>query len=385
MATSNEIKVAKQRSRNLHVKINILNFNLQTVDEISGVALDGANFTIDATSDIRRTCSISIVPISSSYNIEFGSNIWIDKYVKIYVGIEDISNNNEIVYTNMGIYLINNPNRTYDAINNVLTINGLDIMSKLTGLRNGYLEGIEYQIKKNTSIKNSMISAIALGGFKKYSIATPSPTSVTPNAISISIGGTVFDLVSQLRDINASYQTFFDVNGKFIFNLIPSGKNEQIMVDDTIWSKNLISYSTDISFENVKNSIEVFGKTQSNGITPYGKSEDTNPSSPFYINGSAGKIRMVLSGGEYDNISSNSLAQQRANYELYLRCKLQDQIQIQCVPIYWLDVNWVVEITLPNKQGTPIKDKYIIKRIDTNVGINGTQSITLMKYYPLYP
>ena len=55
------------------------------------------------------------------------------------------------------------------------------------------------------------------------------------------------------------------------------------------------------------------------------------------------------------------------------------------MPIYWLDVNWLVEITLPNKQGVEETNQYIIKNINTTLGVNGTQSITMMKYYPFYP
>ena len=64
-------------------------------------------------------------------------------------------------------------------------------------------------------------------------------------------------------------------------------------------------YSTDVSFENVKNSIEVFGKAQEDRTTPYGFIEETNEDSPYYINGTTGKIRLVCIGGEYDNIFSN--------------------------------------------------------------------------------
>ena len=101
-------------------------------------------------------------------------------------------------------------------------------------------------------------------------------------------------------------------------------------------------------------------------------------------------IRQVCSGGEYDNIqwvngSSINLAQDRAEYELYLRCKLQDQINIECVPLYWLDTNWLVTITLPNKQGNVKKEeKYIIKTINTTLGVDSSQTITMMRYYPLY-
>ena len=61
---------------------------------------------------------------------------------------------------------------------------------------------------------------------------------------------------------------------------------------------------------------------------------------------------------------------------------MQDSLTLECVPILWLDVNWLVEITLPNETE---KEQYIIKSISTNLGVQGTQTITLMKYYPLYP
>ena len=170
MPSQNEYNVAKQNGRIIHTKIFLLNYKLQKVDELSGVVLDGATFNIDATSDIRRTCSISLIPKDSSFDIKFGGKIWLDKYVQIYIGIEDIKNNNEVVYTNMGIYLINNPSHVYDATNNTITINGIDMMAKLTGLRNGYLEGMEYQVKANENIKNAMQSTIELGGFTKYRI-----------------------------------------------------------------------------------------------------------------------------------------------------------------------------------------------------------------------
>ena len=156
MPSQQEYNVAKQNGRIIHTKIYLLNHKLIKVDEISGVVLDGATFTIDATSDIRRSCSISLIPKDSSFDIKQGSKIWMDKYVQIYIGIEDIKNNNEVVYTNMGIYLVNNPTQTYSASNNTLTINGIDMMARMTGLRNGYLDGIEYQVKADSSIQGEI-------------------------------------------------------------------------------------------------------------------------------------------------------------------------------------------------------------------------------------
>ena len=415
--TQEEYRVTTQRGRIIHTKINVLNFQFQTIGEISGVVLDGSTYNTDATSDIRRTCSISLIPKDASFDIAYGSKIWMDKYVQIFIGIEDIKNNNSIVYSNIGLYLINNPEQVYDAVNNTVTINGIDLMAKITGMRNGYLEGVTYQIGMNQGIKQAMTALIRDEcGFPLYSIDQPSPTIFTPYEMSFGLGSTAYNILTQLRDINANYQTYFDQEGVFWFNQIPSGENEQVMIDDSIWEKVLISYKKSTDFESVKNYIEVFGKTQDkkyrskaseepdgvrkNYYTPYGVAYDDNPASPFYVGQNMeNRIRIVLTGGEYDNIypiknnngtvtslkNFNLLAQQRAEYELYTRCRLQDQIDLTCIPIYWLDVNWLIRITLPNKQGTPVTDYYIVKKINTTLGVNGTQTITCMKYYPFYP
>ena len=83
--TQQEYRVAKQNGRIIHTKINILNFDFQNVGEISGVVLEGSTYSIDATSDIRRTCNISLVPKDNSFNIEYGGKLWMDKYIQVFM------------------------------------------------------------------------------------------------------------------------------------------------------------------------------------------------------------------------------------------------------------------------------------------------------------
>ena len=449
-------------------------------------------------------------------------------------------------------------------------------MAKLTGLRNGNLQGIPYLIPQGSNVRVAIIACLEIAGFTKY-VVDECEIDV-PNDIKVDVGGTIYQLLVKLRDILPNYQMYFDVDGVFHYNLIPSGHNEQIMVDDDIWSVNLIDYQKSTDFESLKNSIEVFGKThdiknyggqatvekdtykislsgisklnrntkigfntsvdlgstkklsvtmsknkidnsgnvttetktetypirtekgvvptfkdentyyvvkfvygtdhweftnvqqvenpnravindntyiitdssisdytdgmtytfrtpmtgcenvympyfQINSlkkieihntvklrndttytlkyfeaseydqekyfqfmgeVTPYAQIKEDNPYSPYYVGGSVGEIRIVLSGGEYDNIYTSDLAFERAKWELYQRCRLLDNVTLNCVPIYWLDVNWLVEITLPNKYGTKEKELYIIKSININGGLSSTQSITLMRYLPFY-
>lgn len=466
MPTQNEYNVAKQQQRKIHTKINLLNFKLQTVDEISGVVLS-YNFSIQADNEVRRSGNLSLVPTDSSFDVAIGNKIWLDKYVQVYIGIEDIRTD-AVVWTNMGIYLINNPNKAYSATENTISLELVDMMAKLTGLRNGNMEGMDYIIPQNSNIRSAIIGVLTQANITQYVVDNVAQT--VPYEIRVSSGGTFSQLLNDLINIVPSYQMYFDVNGVFNYNKIPSGYNEQIRVDDDLWQSTLISYSSNTPFDVVKNEIVVIGKThditnyggtatvsgntylttcanvdvlrdnlkvgftttsvivnpylQVNSlgvypirnedgsfatiasgtkyyvvkwiasgyywlfmgeVTPKATVQETNPSSPFYVNGTMGKVRVVLQGGEYDNIFTSDLALQRAKYELYLNCRLQDTVTLTCVPIYWLDVNWLVEITLPNKQGTEETNQYIIKEISVDGNIDGTQSITLMKYYPLYP
>ena len=572
VVSQDEYNVAKQQARELHAKINLLNFNFQTVDELSGVVLPSSTYSIDSTSDIRRTCNISLIPIDSSFDIAEGNKIWLDKYIQVYIGIKNILTD-EIIYTNMGIYLVDNPTRVYDPTNNTMTIKGVDLMAKMTGLRNGNLEGIDYVIPSGYNVRKAIIAAISLAGFTKYS-SVECPYTV-PNQITIESGGTVYDILKKLQEITAEqYQMYFDVDGVFHYDKVPNGVNDQVVVDDDIWNAVLIDYSISNDFDNIKNHIEVYGKTHdikyyggtatvsgsqiscsistlkklrkniklgftmpetftlgsnptlqvtgynstvftsypimndtgtthiastqfvagkyyvckmilgddyatlatsstvsnnvatlnstineydvtissitayTNGMTftfktpstgcdvaynptirvnaldaleiqsptllendtsytvtvtiqsddtskmyfyfmgevnPSGVAEETNPESPFYINGTMGSVRLVLQGGDYDNIYTSELAQIRANWELYNYCRLQDSITIDVIPLYWLDVNTLISITLPNKQGTSTTEEYLVKQISTTLDITGTQSIQLMKFYPFYP
>src|SRR5574344_26752 len=123
MPTQSEYNVVSQNNRTIYAKINLLNYKLQIVDELSGMVLSGSTYSCSATSNIRRTCNISLIPTDSSFNISVGNKIWLDKYIQIYIGIKDI-HTEEIIYTNLGIYMINNPSRVYSAENNTITIQG---------------------------------------------------------------------------------------------------------------------------------------------------------------------------------------------------------------------------------------------------------------------
>ena len=115
-------------------------------------------------------------------------------------------------------------------------------------------------------------------------------------------------------------------------------------------------------------------------------SYDNNPSSPFYVgdpigSSSVGRIRIVLYGGEYDNIYSDDLAQQRADFEIYQRSRLNDSISMETIPIPWMDANIVISHRFGQKQEP---SKYIVKSFSVDYATGGTMTINAITWYPYY-
>ena len=527
--TQSQYNVTMQSYRDVNIKITVKDKKLNIIDEISGIVTDG-NIDINADSDIRRTANITMLLESPFTRTEVGGlkpeqsvywrsgNVyWFFKFIQIEIGITDVLTG-EVVWINQGNYMINTPSVDYDAESNILSFEAVDMMGYLTGLRNGQLEGVEYIIPQGSKIVEVMESLLRQAGIDKYILYTPETPNL-PYEIKADVGSTVYDLLAQLRDVNSNWEMFFDEEGTFIFQKIPNGvvsfENQGIVtramsqpyVTDVEFNKLLISWNLDTNFEEVKNYIEVIGKThdistldsspkidgklitlnfptldltptppkingentskliwlvgftvgdltkdqepiptteqmdtitlitkgsQTNniklvdtsnnptsittknktyvlritktydyltqntsftyeflgGIQAFGVAYDNNPNSPFYVGENfENRVRLVCNGDEYDNIYSDDLATQRARYEVYLHARLNDSMNIVCVPIYWLGVNELIQFNPPSgvNQDEHIDYYWIVKSISIDFSIEGTQSINAMRYYPEFP
>lgn len=202
-----------------------------------------------------------------------------DKFVRPYVGYENMRTG-EIQWYNQGIYLVNNPQWSYNALTNEISMQALDLMSKLTGLRNGNLEGIPTKIAKDENVREAIIKTIELGGFTKYiceECKTKDGTIVpVPYDIEIDVGGTIYDILTGLRDIMPNYQIYFDINGVFHYEPIPLAYDDPVLIDDDLFNNVLISENINTDFESVKNYVEVLGHTWD--VDYYSPSESTTVS-----------------------------------------------------------------------------------------------------------
>lgn len=273
-----DYNVLKQQYIKKYIRLELLDFQYNIVDELSG-NMTKCSINVDSNSDLRRSCDLGFVVTTSTFDIKAGSKLWLDKFCRPYVGYENMRTG-EIQWYNQGIYLVNNPQWAYDAATNEISMQALDLMSKLTGLRNGNLEGIPTKIAKDENVREAIIKTIELGGFTKYiceECKTKDGTIVpVPYDIEIDVGGTIYDILTGLRDIMPNYQIYFDINGVFHYEPIPLAYDDPVLIDDDLFSNVLISENINTDFESVKNYVEVLGHTWD--VDYYSPSESTTVS-----------------------------------------------------------------------------------------------------------
>ena len=371
--TNTDYQLIQTRTRNSKIRVELLNFDFQIINYLEGNAINGS-INVDANSDIRRNCSVDLVVNRKSLSVAEDREIWLERYIKIYQGIDN-PRTNKTVWWNMGIFLINNPSRTFNASTNTLSFEGLDLMSKLTGARNGQLPAMATLVPAGSNVADVVRDTITqLGGFKKYIIQDVGYT--VPYDIKMDTGATIYELLVKLRDLYSDWEMFFDVDGVFHFQKITDGINEPVVVDfNQLNQKLIIDETVNLDFENIKNNIIVYGRLLDNGTQIMATASDNIEDSPYSIS-KIGKINYIVTD---EQIYTNELAQDRANYELFMHARMNDAITLNTVPIPWLnDVN--VKIAYTNTEDN-IQGNFLIKTLSIPLDVSTALSIAAIKVY----
>ena len=370
--TTQDFLLYKQRNLPIYLKINLLNSNRKIIDSIEGV-VTSCSIQIDANSAIRRTANISFYIKDNTYIANPNSRIWIDKLAKLYVGYLYFKTN-EIIWYDLGLYTFSDTNFSYDASSKFGSVSCVDLMATLNGDKGGKINAGSIVIPANSVIRDAIISIITQnGGVSQYYVE--SVPDNTPYDLSFPNGSTVYDITSKIQNLYPSYQQYFDVEGTYIYESIPSCESDPCFVDYHFFEGLVVSEQCTINLNEVKNVVTVWG---SNGLNATWK--DKNPDSPYYI-GTIGEHEEVLCGGDFDNITTQEQCDERAAYEGWLRTRLNDGYNIEMLAVPWMDVN--KKITYKSLMTNEISF-YITKNISMDI-MSGLMSMNIIKFYPMYP
>lgn len=167
----------------------------------------------------------------------------------------------KIYWYNEGCYTFTSNGFTYSATENTVQASCVDFVSRINGDLGGQLVGGTHRIEKGTRIGDAIWAVLRdETEFKKYSIDYWSRT--VPHDLDYDTGSTVWDILSELRDLYYPFEMYFD-DDVFVCKEIPSGFDDPPVLDPEIFEKLVTNdgESATVDYAAVRNCVEVFGAT----------------------------------------------------------------------------------------------------------------------------
>ena len=185
MITAKDLKLILQKPQHFLLKIEVLKDDGETILDTLKGAIVGGTVSIDSSSSIRRTFSASLIPTLYDRNdarITEDGLIWINKEIRLHVGIMDIRTK-EYIYYPLGHYVYTSTSGSYDPSTNQLSITCSDYMSKIDGTKNGQIgalitkipayeeNGETGEVIKYNIIREAIVTVLRqLGGINNYMV-----------------------------------------------------------------------------------------------------------------------------------------------------------------------------------------------------------------------
>ena len=301
--TNRDKKLITQKILELRFKMEVYDENNHVLDTLEG-GIVGGSLSINAESDVRRTFNVDIIP-NRQFDIRIKENnlIWINRKVKLYIGIND-KLRNEYIWYPQGVYVFTSTSITYDTTTNKVSVSCSDMVAKLDGTKNGQLgqQIIKFpsyeedettgEIIKYNYLRDQIITTLNqlgkitdyniddVGEYKgmsqynedweKYREESKVPVkdgtlmetwNATPYDQEFNSGCSVWSILATFRDLYPNYEMFFDENGTFVCQMIPSCYEDDIILDNNYLQKIYINENTSIDLMTVRNMCEVWGES----------------------------------------------------------------------------------------------------------------------------
>ena len=359
-------------------KLSILNIDETIREDITkDLLVDSGTLSINYQQGQRRSLSFSLNNRSGKYTPSENSGyIWINTKFKLELGIEMF--NGDIYYNSAGIFVIANPNAMRMSADNNISIQCNDKFALIDGTLGGVIEAT-YEIPQGRNLRKAIQDILLENSGNGYPIdskpiifdssfknlETYYTITKSPND---SLGSMLIEIANMVgADI------WYGVEGNLI---VRSGVKEiHNMQKPNLWyyNDNELEYCSSqimYDFPSVKNRITVVGGNVNGGTLFSALAENTNPQSPTRI-AKIGKKNLYI---EDSNIYSNSLAQQRADYELNKISIMQLSMEIVSSYMIHLDVNSCISIT--DSFLNYYNQRFIIQSITIPISTSGTMNIS---------
>lgn len=347
----------------------------ETIDteiDSEDIIIDTGNYSENYQNGQRKNVNISLININGRYTPSINT-IWVHNRFRFDVGIEY---QGDVYWFPRGIYILGNPVAINNNSDKQITLTLVDKFSILEG-KMGTLSST-YEIPVGSEIENVIKNILTLDNGSGYPIDLKPiiydqnfKGLTMPYTLSKDAGSTLADLIKDIGTIlNAEY--FYNSVGNLCFISV----NETI--DDskksTLWDYNTdnseyLNSTATYDFENVVNEIQIVGDGVNNDIVS-AIARNENNESPICIQIIGRRIDYINDS----NITNDTLAQYRANYELRKKGILSTTINIEVSFNPLLFVNNL--ITIDDEYYGYKRSKFIIQSISYNIGVDNKMVLT---------
>ena len=324
----------------------------------------------------RRTLSFSLYNDDGKYTPSI-NKFWVNTKVRFDIGLE-VPDEKITIWFNHGVFLMSTPNPSHSSSGSTVSINCADkfnIFESSTGIISTTTE-----IPPGSKIKDVIqdIQNVDLGN---GNILDPVPMFIDPvfeksvvqQTISLSAGQTYGEMLKQLANM-ISAEIFYDSTGKLTISPIVELMNDgdkPVLYDYEAGRGNLQNDDFSLDMDSFVNSVQIIG-ANINGHTVTATAENSDPSSPLSIDRIG---RRSLSPITDTNITTDVLAQERADYELRQRLIAKSTLNSNVFFNPLLGVNNLVTYT--DEFYGLRRDRFLIQSISFSLNYDGMMSLSV--------
>lgn len=345
------------------LKIEVLDNNENIIDTITPDIISG-DLQLSSDSGARRSCNI----VFNNYQGDFipvpGEKLWINSKFRLWTGLKV---NNEDYFISRGIFISGEPEINSNRAENICSLQLYDKWVNLDGSSAGTLD-VTYKIPAGTDLESAVRQVFSDAGEIKPVIFEPI-TATLPYTVIIEPNGTYADILLKLADM-VSYVVYYDNNGYPRFeppvDIDTAGSIWDFTTNEGLYLGSRKRYE----YSKVKNFCKVIGANV-NGQIYKGEASDTNIASSTRID-LIGKRALVITD---DNIYSNALALERANFELQKAIQVIESVNAESIPIDVIEGDSLITIT--DSSAGFDNSRYLVKTVTFPLLNDGNMSMSV--------
>lgn len=384
------IKIVKEQAIRPRFRLSLLYPDESFREDISEYLIQGSgSLQIQYAQGQRRSLNFTLNNESGVFTPDgINSKIWVNTKFQLDLGMEMA--NGDVVWNSAGIFVIGTPQLTREDARKTIDIQCYDKFALLDGTLGGTLDAT-YEIEAGEKIYNIIVDTLLQDNGNGVPIDLKTiffdPSLINESTVytlSKSANESYGDMLIELANMIAC-DIYYNTNGNLV---IQSGIKDISQVNKpTLWTfkdteYEYLSGNINYDFTAVRNRVTVVGaNVNSDGGLYIAVSENTNPRSQTRVD-LIGIKNYYL---EDSNIYTQTLAQDRADYELNKLSIVQQTVQISSAFMIHLDVNNCIAIT--DDFFDYFDNRFIIQSISiplsiqSNITIDCTNIATL-PYYP---